>query len=233
MARRTSNRKTTGDKYSKSSSMSVLMTGNANNPLLDSTCNIPFSCRLGDTLDLGENGAQHRLYSKSLPGFMSFEIIPTVGVAKDSTSPINKAALDEYAFVVHKNSRNTTYEPADLMQYYVSVASLYNYYAWAKRVYMYARSFSSTNAYLPDEQMKHMGVNIPNIVNGKELASFRTFLNTFALNISRYRVPAKFNLLNTWYKLNQSVYLDDPDPSKAQRYIFNVGMYKYGFASLC
>lgn len=191
-------------------------------PLIQSTCNVPFSVRLGDVLNFGRNSNGNQLNKASIPGVMQLDYIPTIGIASDWTAPVNRAAADEYAFVVHKNSRNTEYESADLMLYYISVSSLYAYYYHMCRVYKIARKYIATNQYTPEYILQALRVNI-SLCKGDKLAAFLSYINSFAMQISRFRVPAKFNLLPTWCKLSSNVFKDDPDDSKAQFYVPSPG----------
>lgn len=191
-------------------------------PLVQSTCNVPFSVRLGDVLNFGRNAQGTQLNKASIPGVMQLDYIPTIGIASDWTAPVNRAAADEYAFVVHKNSRNTEYESADLMLYYISVSSLYAYYYHMCRVYKVARKYIATNQYTPEYILSALRVN-RSLCKGDKLASFLSYINSFAMQISRFRVPAKFNLLPTWCKLASNIFKDDPNDAKAQFYVPSPG----------
>nr|AVX53774.1 putative capsid [Marmot picobirnavirus] len=162
---------------------------------------------------------------ESIPGVMALELVPTIGVSKDASSPANLAAQNIYSFVRYHNSGSKNYDQADLMLYLLAMDSIYSYWNFCKRIYGIMAMYSQLNWYMPKFLIRACGVNFDDI--NKNLANFREWLNTTAAKITSFCVPASMSYFVRHSWLYSNVYKDS-DNLKAQMYIFTPSLfYKY------
>lgn len=154
----------------------------------------------------------------AVPGLMSLLFVPTIGYSVDSSSPANLAAQNIYSYVRYMNSGAKNYDQADLMLYFLAMDSIYMTWNWAKRIYGYARIYSTKNKYLPKIFAAADSVDLDDIVSN--LADFRLQLNSFAAQISSFCVPAVMPLFIRHSWMVSNIYKDS-DVDKAQLYMFN------------
>lgn len=207
--------------------------------LLKDACSLSFNNPLGTPLHLEDYGRVGQLSdqtlsiptyassisAKAVPGICCLTYVPTIGWSEDNLSPVNIAATNAYSFVVHANSRNYKYSKAHLMMYFLSMDSIYTYFAWLARVYGIVRTYSQRNYYLPQGLMIAMNVDFEDIL--KNLANLRTYINTFVLRASKYAVPANMSLFLRHMWMCSAVW-KDTQSDKSQMYLFNPrAIYKY------
>lgn len=118
-----------------------------NKTLVNALGTLSFSERLGDPLPnegYPDAVADHLI---SAAGVMAIRYMPTIGISKDTSSPINVIARDLYAFIRHENSGHANYEPVDYMLYLLAVDNAYHALAEISRLVKLAQKFSVTNGY--------------------------------------------------------------------------------------
>lgn len=206
----------------------------ANNPKLlrdaaSFSYNTPLGApfRLRTLLNPGTAGPLEHVSPRysSVPGLMSIEIIPTVGVALDAQAPVNVAAQDTYSFVRYKNSGGANYDAPDLMLYLLAMDSIYGCWNAYKRLYGFIATYNQLNRYMPRAYVKAMNVDFDDLI--QHLADFRAYLNMTAAKITAFCVPATFtyNVRHSW--LYSNIYKDS-NTQKAQQYMFvPAGFYQY------
>lgn len=77
---------------------------NKNPELLKASCSVSFGQRAGFKLGMEK--------TPTIPGVMSLYWVPSIGTG----NPSRIAQDNLYSYVVHANSRNTSYDPVDLME---------------------------------------------------------------------------------------------------------------------
>lgn len=150
-------------------------------------------------------------------GVMAIEFIPSPGISKDLTSPLNRQAarFQTYLRSIQRSAAN--YDAADTMMYMLAIDSLYMYWAFLRRVYGVAQLFTPTNKYYPRRLIQAMGVDPDDIM--LNLADFRAYVNRFALNIGRFALPKEFDLIQRHMWMCNGLYTDSPT-TRAQTYVF-------------
>lgn len=154
----------------------------------------------------------------NVPGLMTLELVPTIGISKDSASPANLAAQNIYSFVRYRNSGAKNYDQADLFLYLLAMDSIYSFWNWCKRAYGLLNTYSQKNKYMPRSYFIAMGLDFDDFI--ANIADFRLWLNQAAAEISAFCVPAvmPYFIRHSW--LYSNVYKDS-DSDKAQQYMFN------------
>lgn len=152
-----------------------------------------------------------------IPGIMTLEYIPTIGVSKESQSPINIAARAQYSFVRYANSGSAVGDPSDQMFYFVAADSLFMWHQSLCRVYGVMRLHDYLNQYQPDAIVQALGFNYSDL--NRNLAQFRSHINMLALRINRIAVPndMAYMLRHAW--MASGLYTDSA-AYKAQMYAY-------------
>nr|QXV86462.1 capsid protein [Rat picobirnavirus] len=195
-----------------------------NDQLLFDTANVPYSWPLGNRLNLGPYGSG--LNNISLPGVMSFHLMPMIGISKDGNSPVNTAARNIYSFVRHANSGARNYDAPDLMMYLLAMDSLYSYISFLKRIYGTINTYNPENYYYPKAIVAAMNVDFDDIQ--QNLADFRAYINMLCVKVGSLCVPASMSYMAKHMWMYEGLYSDSPS-SKAQTYLFApYGFLKWG-----
>lgn len=196
----------------------------ANNPtLLRNVANLPFSYPLGFQWDLGDAGEMTTLTADpnpalSLPGILSFQIMPTFGYTQSPIDAINVAFSAMFNFVRHATSGQSRYEAPDLGIYCLAMDSAYSYYAWMVRVYGVMSDYSVFNKYTPKTLVETMGVNFESLKSN--LADFRAAINLYAVRLASFAVPRNITYMTRHIWMYENIYRD-AESSKAQLYMYN------------
>lgn len=161
----------------------------------------------------------------SLPGVCALDFIPTYGVLKDYSDPLNVAARNLYSNIRYKNSGAKNYDPNDLMLYLCAMDNCYMWYQHLVRMYGVAMLYSQLNRHYPTTIFKAMNVDGDDIINN--LSDFRTKINVYAAKLGSLCVPSNFPVFLRHMWMCSGIYGDSPTP-KAQLYMFvpvEVGRY--------
>lgn len=172
---------------------------------------LPMAYALGVEYTLGEGA------SGTIPGIMALTFIPTYGIAKDATAPINICAKNLYSFVRHANSGSKNYDAPDLMMYLMAMDSAFAFHAFLRRVYGVARQFAPTNRYYSEGLLRAMGFDADDVY--QNLAQLRYLVNLMAVKLGSMCVPANMDIFARHSWMSEGLYLDS-DTEKAQTYMF-------------
>lgn len=207
--------------------------------LLKDSCSLSFNNPLGTPLHLEDYGRTGQMSDQtlvvpqygsaiskcSLPGICCLEYVPVLGYSEDNMSPVNIAATNDYSFLVHANSRNYRYSRAHLMMYYMTMDSIYSFFAWLARVYGIVRTYDQRNYFLPKGLLQAMNIDFEDIV--KNLANLRMYINSYVMRASKYAVPSNMSIYLRHMWMVSGIWKDSPS-SKSQFYLFNPrGFYSY------
>jgi hypothetical protein len=147
----------------------------AKNPqMLADSASLPFSQSLGTAVVVPAAEMVNRKDDKALPGLMTLNFVPSIGLTVDRgqlSSPINLAAAAQYTAMRAQNSGATNYDSPALMFYFLTMDGIYMYYSYMVRVYGAMRLFSQKNRYLPRLIVEANGVDYDDIE--QNLAQFR------------------------------------------------------------
>lgn len=161
----------------------------------------------------------------AVPGLFQLLYAPIIGVSLDSTSPANLAAQNIYSYVRYMNSGAKNYDQADLMLYLLAMDSVYMMWNYAKRVMLYAQTYSQYNKYLPKILAYSDCVDLDDLQ--ANMADYRARLNALATNITSFCVPAVMPLFLRHSWMASNIYKDSSSV-KSQMYIMTpVYAFKY------
>lgn len=187
----------------------------ANNPeLLRSAASIPFSVTTGLTLPFKASDSNQ--YYQTVPGVMALNWLPSIGGREDTA--VNAAKDSIYSFVVHANSRNTSYNATDLMMVILSAGQVFAMLANGIRAYGTMRLYDQRNAYLPKALIRAMGFDFNDLQNN--LSNMWFDLNEIIARCSQIWVPKNLPFIERWFWLNSHIYMDS-ESVKGQYYLFN------------
>lgn len=156
---------------------------------------------------------------ETIPGILRIGTTPTAGGWLTPVSAVNIAARNVYSWVRHANSGHSNYEAVDLMIYILAMAQIYRVYAWLKRVYGLAQTYSLRNRYIPRKLISMMGIDFEDLY--ANLADFRYRLNALGVRIGSLAVPNTFPYFIEAVD-NISRVFTDSESAKAQLYFFDI-----------
>lgn len=191
--------------------------------LINDSATFPFSYPVGSPFSLSNSNVTNVDYNNIIiPGVYQIAWLPSIGIARDGTAPINVAARNIYTFLRNENSGKTNYEAPDLMMYLLAMDSLLSFQSMLKRVYGVARLFSPTNRYYPRQLLIAMNVDPDDIF--AHLADLRYYVNLLADKIGQLVVPNDYYLFTRHRWMNEGLYVDGVS-DKAQTYMFTQAAY--------
>lgn len=160
--------------------------------LLRDSASIPFSNAAGVPYSLqvsaNTDTATVNDVKITVPGVLSFDVIPCPHCEPYANDPLNVAANSMLAFVVHANSRNLSYGASDLMIYNIAMGNVYSYINFLMRVYGTAQIFSTFNRNLPNVLAAAQYADYTDVINN--LADFRYGINVLINKAASFAAPA-------------------------------------------
>lgn len=198
--------------------------------LLLAAGSFPYPYRPGMNLDLGSFTASNTEWERQyrIPGVMSLEWIPSIGVSNSATDPASVLAKEFYAKVRARYSGSLSADAPDFAIYLLAMDSIFTYIAWLKRVYRVLSAWSPDNHVLPERLLQAMGLSptaIESLRTNK--TQFWQLINELVLQSRKFHVPAVMDIFNRHYWMSDNVYTDAASIN-SQFYIFNLkGVYKY------
>lgn len=181
----------------------------AKNPeLLRSAASLPMSTVTGTALPFK--------YGESVPGVLTIDWIPSFQ-GDAASDAVNQAANSLYSYVVHANSRNQSYDPADLMMLVYAGAQAFSFFAHGVRAYGIARMFDQRNKYLPHGLLAAMGFDYVQLRDN--LSKMWFDLNELVARLGQIWIPNDLPIVERWFWLNSHVYMDETTV-KGQYYVF-------------
>lgn len=195
--------------------------------MLGSATNLQFMNVVGEIeKDTQMQGGMHSY--KITPTLMSFKFTPTLGMTPiPEDAPINIQALAFKQYVQSNITQDVKFEPADVAVHIGAMDSIFMMYYWAQRLYGIYRTFSVYNVTMPNVYFKSMGLDPDNMEVDMSWPQFLFDLNTIAVKLATFVLPAELKLFARHLQLVSNIYTDSPD-GKAQQYIFNpAGLWRY------
>nr|AVX53469.1 putative capsid [Marmot picobirnavirus] len=165
-----------------------------------------------------DNGTEYG----SVPGIMSFGLIPTPGMVNDETAAGNVAMRNIYSYVRHANAGSVNYDAPDYMMYLLAMDSVYMFYSFMVRAYGVSNVYYQKNRYYPRAVLLAMGVD-PDDITARG-ADFRFAINQFAAKINSLYVPDTMDFFKFHSWATSHYFKDDPS-DKSQMYIMSPALY--------
>lgn len=187
----------------------------ANPQLIKDTASYPFQFPLGTKHNMG--GTDTYISGSAVPGVCTIHWDPSIGMANDEVDSVNIAMRNIYSFIRHANSGKTNYEAPDLMLYLLAMSDILGYHAALKRIYGVAMTYSHTNRYVPKAVVEALGVDYDDIQ--LHLCDLRSYINTFAVRIGSFCIPASMSYIARHVWMNSHIYVDS-DQDKPQIYAY-------------
>lgn len=181
----------------------------AKNPeLLKAAASLPMSVVTGNNLPFKNE--------ESVPGVMAIDWIPSFQ-GSSASDAVNQAANSLYSYVVHANSRNQSYDSADLMMLIYAGAQAFSFFAHGVRAYGVARMFDQRNKYLPEALLNAMGFDYFDVRD--HLSNMWFDLNELVARLSQIWIPNDLPIVERWFWMNSHIYMDS-STVKGQYYLF-------------
>lgn len=179
---------------------------NQNPNLLKSAGSLPFATVLG----------QDPLLNTQYPGIMVIYFNPCLG---GETTPyaINQAALSNYSFLVHANSRNYSQDPADYTLFQLAGIEVFAAISDLIRAYGIAMDYNEENAYKPKHLLESLQFDAEDFIKNRGQLWFT--INEIITRTHQIWIPNNMPYLNRQYWLNSGVYTDAPG-YRSQMYVF-------------
>lgn len=161
----------------------------------------------------------------SLPGIMSFPVVPNIGADSGNSTPINLAANMIYRKVRAANSGAKNYDANNLMIYIMALDSIYAFHSWMCRIYGSLRWFTPYNRYTPEAIVTAMRVDYEDIM--ANVANFKRYIDLFGMKANTLAIPATVPFITNHLKMYAKIYMDKKS-DRGQMYLFNPdGFYHY------
>lgn len=195
----------------------------ANGKLLSSASQFNFTYPMGTNLT---NFTPYSGVDAKFPGLMTLETMPSLGLCKDPSSPVNIAMNAQYSFIRHANSGHANYDAPDLMLYTLAMSSVYSYINYLIRVYGTIGVYSQKNRYFPNVLLQSQYVDPQDaMINRMNLYNGILLLIQKAAS---FFVPGNMNYFKREAFMYTGLYTEGSS-IKDQMYAFvPFGFYKYG-----
>lgn len=155
-------------------------------------------------------------------GICTIEVIPTLGLSKDASSPLNQAVRKMYTYIRHANSGAKNYDPADLGLYIGAMDQIYTMFWYGVRAYGTARLYNAQNRYVPYTLLEAEGFNADDVM--KNCAQLRYGLNRIATIVNNLVTPSDLPLLARHRWIFSGLFSDGTSP-KSQIYMYRPAGY--------
>lgn len=183
-----------------------------NKGMIAGSSSIPF------TTVLGSNPPYNTF--RGVPGAMALEFMPNF--VPDDGYVINQCAQSYYSNVVHANSRNQTYDPADLMIVTLAAGQVFAAIGNMIRAFGVMNTFSAENRYLPEGLISLMGFNYTDLRNNISHMLFD--INNLIAQSRQLWIPNTLPIIQRWFWMNTTIYTDS-DSVKPQMYLYHQQVY--------
>lgn len=152
---------------------------------------------------------------QSVPGVLALYWSPNLG--GNINEAINQAANYTYSYVVHANSRNYNYDPADMMFMIIAGMSAFDCLAMGVRAFGIMNNFNALDMYTPAHLINRMGFDYDDLRD--HLSDMWFDLNEMINAMTQIWIPNTMPLQDRWFWMNSYIY-KDAESAKAQYYMF-------------
>lgn len=193
--------------------------------------NIPFATPLGAKLTassiIGSPLTTPAATSKeyTVPGVMSIEFIPAIGVSNDFTSPINRSSIRFYTYLRSNQKASATYDHQDITMMEIAMDSAYMFHGLMSKIYAIENQFTPVNEYYSRATVAACWANFDDI--RANMQDFRAYINAYAYSLGQYALPNGITLFDRHRWMVEGMYTDSTS-THSQTYMFvPSGFWKY------
>nr|AVX53341.1 putative capsid [Marmot picobirnavirus]AVX53702.1 putative capsid [Marmot picobirnavirus] len=159
------------------------------------------------------------------PGVMGIYFVPTIGVSKDYSSPINRSSIRFYTYLRSNQKASAAYDHQDVTMMEVALDSCYMFHGLMTKIYAILNQFTPVNEYYSRATIAACGADFEDI--RANVQDFRAYINTFAYSLGQYALPRDITLFDRHRWMVEGQYTDS-ESTKAQTYMFvPCGFWKY------
>lgn len=190
----------------------------AHNPtLLADAANFPYPNRPGMQLAYT---SESNAYKYVLPGILSLEWMPSIGVSASPSDPASILGNEIYSRVRNAFSGDLKADGPDYVMYILALDSIFAYIANLKRIYRIMTAWTPDNRHLPENVLNALDVEAPTLDNlRKDRVQFHQYINQLVLMTRKFVCPGDFDYINRHYWMNDNVYTDRASIN-SQFYVF-------------
>lgn len=179
---------------------------------------LPFANPLGvANLIIDEVAGEPRQDDFYVPGIMAIRFIPSIGVSKDFTSPMNRSSIRFYTYLRSNQKASASYDHQDVSMMMVSMDSAYMFHALLSKIYSVVNQFTPANEYYSRGLMLAMNADFDDV--RMHLQDLRAYINAYAYQLSQYAIPAGITWFDRHRWMCEGLYTDSTS-TRAQTYMF-------------
>lgn len=197
----------------------------SNESLLKAGASFPYGYPVGAPAYL-DNDIYSHAGKLVISGICVVDLLPTIGVSRNASSPVNVAARKLYSYIRHANSGASNYDAPDLMMYMMAMDSMYSWYWNGVRAYGTVNLYNKQNRYVPDALIHALGFDPDDL--RRNYAQLRYGLIALAMKINNLVVPNTMTIFDRHRWCFSHLWADGTAP-KSQLYAFRPKGY-YVFA---
>lgn len=190
-----------------------------NKALLESAGRFSFYNVVGNILPL-ENGNTTTTNKYAVPGILTLCYTPSVG-------PLNSKALKQaqdsmHSYIVHANSRNESYDGADIMMLVLAGVEVFSAIAAGIRAYGVMQMYDEENFYKPAAILAALGFNSTDLKSNYSRMWYD--LNRLIAASKQIWVPNEMPVMERRFWMNTNIYMDGTS-NKSQMYAYKQSAY--------
>lgn len=196
-----------------------------NPELVKAAGSIPFASILGKPTfrSFKMNGSTKQNQYSAVPGALIFRYQPMYTSITPSFNDADKQAFASmYSFLVHANSRNYTYEPADLEVLTLAGIEVFAALANAIRAFGIVHKYREDNAYFPRRIIGALGFQYDDLL--KNLSKMWFDINVLIDRTKQIWIPTTLPLLARRIWMNSTLFKDE-DSNLSQIYAYAQARY--------
>lgn len=186
--------------------------------------NLPFATPLGAenfvNYSVADDSDAH-VYSYTdeyyVPGVMAIHFVPTIGVSKDFTSPINRSSIRFYTYLRSNQKASGKYDHQDISMMEIAMDSCYMFHGLCSKIYGIINEFSPLNEYYSRALISALHVDYNSL--RANLQDFRAYINAYAYSLGQYALPDNITLFDRHRWMVEGMYVDSTS-TRAQTYMF-------------
>lgn len=176
--------------------------------------------KLYDTSKLVEQPSVVHYNYIALPGVCAIHFLPSIGGSDSSQDPASLVARELYTKVRKEFSNDLSVDAPDLAIQIIALSNVYAYIATLKRVYRAISVYNPVNRSLPEGLLYAMGFTMDQVDSlVKHKNDLFVWINQLIHSVSSFICPSVFPLIDRWYWLCDSVFLDESS-IQSQMYLF-------------
>lgn len=201
--------------------------------LLQAAGQIPYPWRPGMSMPMGtilpSAAIGTREVFDNIPGVLTVEWVPTVGISDNVTSPASIACKEIYSKVRKSYSGSLEADPPDFLVYLMALDSIFAAIGAMKRVFRIVNAYTPQNYYIPDGLILALTGSNATAENWRsnKMYAFGA-INELVHMTQKFMCPATMDIFNRHYWMNDNVYSDAPSLN-SQLYAYKM-TYMYTYA---